>query len=187
MDIMSPTAIFGYSQRPIQVHPERVRARRFFAPTGNAVKHFRSRIRENSDDLRAFRILTNSATIRSQAFFRVRKCFTAVPRVSRKLGVDGRVPRKIRSRELPPDVPKIWDGGTRCPAKAGHRSRRRIRKTSCVPVSMPRPQNSRRSRGRWRSGGGGSSRCVAPESRPCVSRTSPLHQMSHHLVAERWR
>jgi hypothetical protein len=49
------------------------------APKGNAVKHFRSRIRENSDDLRAFRILTNSATIRSQAFFRARNCFTALP------------------------------------------------------------------------------------------------------------
>jgi hypothetical protein len=58
------------------VHPKRARARPFFAPTGrnmpalkgNAAKHFRSRIRENSDDFRAFRILTNSATIRSQAF-----------------------------------------------------------------------------------------------------------------------
>jgi hypothetical protein len=109
---MSPVVFFGYSQRPIQVHPERARARRKFAPTGNAVKHFRSRIRENSDDLRTFRILTNSATIRSQAFFRVRKCFTALPfgavfRVSRKMLADRRVPRKIRSRELPPDVPKI--------------------------------------------------------------------------------
>jgi hypothetical protein len=51
----------------------------FFAPTGNAVKDFRSRIRENSDDLGAFRILTNSATIRSHAFFRVKKSFTALP------------------------------------------------------------------------------------------------------------
>jgi hypothetical protein len=35
---------------------------------GDAAKHFRSRIRENSDDFRAFRILTSSATIRLQAF-----------------------------------------------------------------------------------------------------------------------
>jgi hypothetical protein len=45
----------------------------------NAVKDFRSRIRENSDDLRAFRILTNSATIRSYAFFCVSRSFTALP------------------------------------------------------------------------------------------------------------
>jgi hypothetical protein len=44
------------------------RARPFSAPTGNAAKHFRSRIRENSEDLCAYRILTNSATIRSHAF-----------------------------------------------------------------------------------------------------------------------
>jgi hypothetical protein len=42
------------------------------------VKDFRSRIRENSDDFRAFRILTNSATIRSHAFFRVKKILHGV-------------------------------------------------------------------------------------------------------------
>jgi hypothetical protein len=61
------------------------------ALSGNAVKDFRSRIRENSDDFRAFRILTNSATIRSHAFFRVKKSFTALPlrahRVSRVFSV----------------------------------------------------------------------------------------------------
>jgi hypothetical protein len=31
--------------------------------------------------------------------------FGAVLRVSRKLAVDGRVPRKIRSRAIPPDEP----------------------------------------------------------------------------------
>jgi len=31
--------------------------------------------------------------------------------------------------------PKIWDGGTRCAAKVGRPSRRRIRKTSSVPAS----------------------------------------------------
>ena len=35
--------------------------------------------------------------------------------------------------------PKIWDGGTRCAAKVGRRSRRSIRKTSCVPVSTLEP------------------------------------------------
>jgi hypothetical protein len=35
--------------------------------------------------------------------------------------------------------PKIWDRGTRCPAKVGRRSRRRIGKTSCVPVSTLDP------------------------------------------------
>jgi hypothetical protein len=63
---------------PVARHQSKSDTCCFAGPNGNAVKHFRSRIRENSDDWRAFRILTNSATIRSQAFFRVRKCFTAL-------------------------------------------------------------------------------------------------------------
>jgi hypothetical protein len=42
-----------------------------------------------------------------------------------------------RSEECRTARPKIWDGGTRCAAKGGRRSRRRIRKTSYVPRFDP--------------------------------------------------
>jgi hypothetical protein len=73
---------------------------------GSAAKHFRSRIRENSDDFRAFRILTNSATIRSQAFSASGNASRRSPSGQcRSLHVNRRTFRRIRSRALPPNEP----------------------------------------------------------------------------------
>jgi hypothetical protein len=64
----------------------------------NAVKDFRSRIREHSDDFRAFRMLTNSATIRSHAFFRVKKVLHGVALAGEDLSLSNGTEIGMRKR-----------------------------------------------------------------------------------------